>query len=944
MLRFLGSQLRHRPSRPAALGAGILVAAVSFVLLASAAKTSAARVRGSVESNYRAAYDILVRPQGSTTQLERLERLVRPNYISGIYGGISLRQYHAIEQIPGVEVAAPIANVGVDSLARSIPIRIDRLVDRALFQLYRIKFGWLANSGVSKYPLGTGYIYYERRDRWLPGRGYTPGGELLPGRSSPLDPCADFGLTVPTTPGPFSQGTFLTCSAARSPVVTANAAQLGRHDLPLTAIATWASITFPTLIAAIDPVQEARLLQLDRTIVGGRYLRQSDRTFIDQIGGPTADKLHEVPAIVSARSYVDEKLSVTIERLRIPAKTNVPVALTRGYDFVTPLKGTVIQRRLIGLARIYANVLHGLAITGYVNGQNGRVIRLVLKNRTGAGDYYQVSDVRYRKLGHDHLAPVEVRNPLSVWQEPQNSQFAGGYLPTEIENEDVQFRHLVDHFESSVYLRNGVSAGPVLDIVGTYDPRKLPEFSPLSRVPLETYYPPQLQPANAASRKALQGRPLLPTQNVGDYIQQPPLILTTLEGLKAFLQPQSFSGVSTKEQQAPISVIRIRVKGVKGPDALSQERVRTVATLIHDRTGLVVDITAGSSPHPVLISLPKGKFGRPRLLLSEGWSRKGVSVSFLRALDRKDLALFALIPAICAFFLANGAFAAARSRRREIGTLLCLGWSQGAIFSAVLGELVLIGLIAGVLGTGLAAAIATFASLKVSALQVAVVLPVSLVLALVSGLIPAWRAARSIPLDAVNPPIAGSQATSRVRRMSGLALVNLRRVPLRTLLGAGALAVGVAALTLLIGIERAFRGTLVGTLLGNAISFQVRGVDFLAVGLTIALAALALADVLFLNLRERAAEFVTLRTVGWSDRHLATLTALEALGLGLIGSSCGVAIGLILGAAFLAVPLGPLVLAGLVSAVGGVLVALVASLLPVSQIGRLTPPTVLAAE
>ena len=99
---------------------------------------------------------------------------------------------------------------------------------------------------------------------------------------------------------------------------------------------------------------------------------------------------------------------------------------------------------------------------------------------------------------------------------------------------DVQFRRL--RIRES--LRNAPSAvpAPTLLVVGRFDPRKLPGFSPLSRVPLETYYPPELEPANAASRAALGGRPYLPNQNLGGYVQQPPLILTTLNALRSPLR------------------------------------------------------------------------------------------------------------------------------------------------------------------------------------------------------------------------------------------------------------------------------------------------------------------------------------------------------------------------------------------------------------------------
>jgi ABC-type lipoprotein release transport system permease subunit len=487
--------------------------------------------------------------------------------------------------------------------------------------------------------------------------------------------------------------------------------------------------------------------------------------------------------------------------------------------------------------------------------------------------------------------------------------------------------------------------GAALRVVGRFDPSRLPEFSPLSRIPLETYFPPALEPANAPSQRALHGRRYLPSQNLADYVAQPPLVLAPLSQVnRFFLDPNLFGYVSPRVRRAPISVIRVLVKGVNGPDPVSRARVRLVAQQIHDRTHLDVDITAGSSPHPLLISLPKGRFGRPPLLLREDWSKKGVSVVFLRAVDRKSLGLFALVLVVCCFFLGNGAFAAARSRRTEVGILRTIGWSQAAIFRALIGELALIGLVAGAVGTALAAGLVAAFSLDLPLLHALAVLPLSVVLACVAGIGPTWRAAHISPLEAVQPSVAGGAPTRRVGRIARFALVNLRRLPARTAVSAAGLVIGIAALTLLLGIQRAFQGTLVGTLLGNAIAVQVRGVDVTAAVLTIVLAAVSVADVLYLNLRERAGELVTLRTTGWTDRHLARLVALEALALGFSGSVAGALLGVALGALFLDVPLGSLALAAAIAAAGGTLTAFCTSLLPLSQIRRLTPPSVLASE
>jgi len=132
--------------------------------------------------------------------------------------------------------------------------------------------------------------------------------------------------------------------------------------------------------------------------------------------------------------------------------------------------------------------------------------------------------------------------------------------------------------------------------------------------------------------------------------------------------------------------------------------------------------------------------------------------------------------------------------------------------------------------------------------------------------------------------------------------------------------------------------------LGQAITVQIRGVDLAAAGLTIALAAVSVADVLFLNVRERAAELVTLQTLGWSDREVATVVALEGATLGVAGSVAGATAGLAFAALLLGVALGPLAAAAGIAIGAGAAAAAVASLLPLTQIRRLAPPAVLAAE
>jgi len=918
------------------LAVAILVAAVSFVLLTSSAKTSSLRTHGTVNANFRPAYDVLVRPRGSKTPIEREASLVRPNYLSGIFGGITLEQWKTIKAIRGIDVAAPVANLGYILPLEKEQFHLERYLGPEERQIFRVRRYWLAYNGHSNYPdvSRASYVYVTRKPAVL-DRFKGLEEDLGHGRYAyPCEGSYQFNRTSESLDtSPFiSRASDLLCFSTRSPEASDSAVWEGPG------FGTWVDARFPTLVAAIDPVEEARLVGLPRTVVSGRYLREEDDARYDQ--GVCLNCGPALPTLVSSATYVANSLVLKIEKLKLPDPRRVPAALLRrsAPRFLSRLDGRAVGRTSFSVASRYPAALAAATEWNPAQGRRG----------LGVLNYWTVNDVRYRRTGRDRLRAIPVDNPKTVWR---SNGFATGWLPAPPGSRDTAFRHLHNHSDSRTRCAGTTAA---FRAVGRFDPRRIRGFSRLSRVPLESYSAPEAAPANSKSRRVLGGD-LRPTLNLGDYIAQPPLMLTNLRSAMRFLgrwrpardcvfkrdRPFIFQNTTYK---APISAIRVRVQGVTGPDALSLERIKVVAQKIHDETGLDVDITAGSSPHPLLVELPAGKFGRPELLLREGWSKKGVSVTFLRALDRKDVLLFALILVICAFFLGNGALAAVRARRAEIGTLRTLGWPGRAIFGVVLAELLGVGLVAGVVGAGLALALVAIFGLHIDLWRVVLVIPLAIGLSLIAGFVPALLAGRGEPLDALRPAVAGRGNLGRVRSVLALSVANLRRLPARTLLGAAGLFVGVAALTVLVAIERSFGGTLVGTLLGNAISVQVRGSDFVAVGLTILLAAVSIADVLYLNLRERSAELATLRAIGWSDAQLRMTVVLEALGIGVIGSVAGATLGLVLGAALLGVGVLPLLAAAAIGGTGGIAVAIGASLVPLSQVGRLTPHTVLATE
>ncbi|MGC1781373.1 MAG: hypothetical protein WA708_02535, partial [Acidobacteriaceae bacterium] len=160
MGRLAWSQVRFRLARTLALVAGVLVAATAFTVLTAASRTAQVRTLGTVSANFKSAYDILVRPKGARTAVESKTGTVAPDFLSGIYGGISMAQWHQIERIPGVQIAAPIAMVGYAQVNASVFVPVPKgVLAGSGRQLYRISTTYVSDNGASRVAQPPSYLY-----------------------------------------------------------------------------------------------------------------------------------------------------------------------------------------------------------------------------------------------------------------------------------------------------------------------------------------------------------------------------------------------------------------------------------------------------------------------------------------------------------------------------------------------------------------------------------------------------------------------------------------------------------------------------------------------------------------------------------------------------------------------------------------------------------------
>ena len=909
MRRLAWSQLRFRRARALALLAGMLVAVTAFTVLTAAARTSQLRTIGTVTAHFRTAYDILVRPPGSRTALESRTGTVQPNFLSGIYGGITMAQYREIQQIPGVQVAAPIAMVGY--MMPEVPVTVELPAAAATGhgrQLYRITTTWVSEAGSVRIPQPPSYAY-------VTSNAMTPTSiptfELLPDGSK-VPVC--YGYPISADYPPFGAGTqsSLWCWSRANGMFGEGDFEGLTARRPGFAVEWW----FPMLVAAIDPVAEAKLDDLNRAVISGRYLSRARRR---GVRGRPRRRVH-VPGAgrqQQRRGRVRDGPGAAAAQPGQPAGARSP----RGCRPSGAVPGRTVDEFKMTAGQAYLQMLALLAGTKYQDFEappsgTGTWARPPTVGAAAAAWWPSRYATPHRSGRSPYPAPAACR-----WT--RRRPLTGPSASTRRTTPPCgPFRYRLP-WGSSTRARSGRSIRCLRCRSGPYQPTAAAA-------------------ADAASRRALGGRDLLPSLNLGGYISQPVQLITTLSALPFIENSAVFTG--DLHAADPISVIRVRVAGVTGPNPLSLARIKEVAQLIAVRTHLAVDIVTGSSPTPVTVSLPDGTFGQPPLLLTEDWVKKGVAVAILSAVDKNSVVLFTLILVVCALFVANSATAAVRSRRQELGVLACLGWTRPRIYATVLGELALLGLAAGVAGGALSLPLSAALGLRVSPGRAILAVPAAVGLAVAAGGVPAWLASRADPVAAVRPPVLNAGQARHLRGVTGLAVVNVLRTPGRSLVGAFSLAVGVAALTLLTAVTLAFRGAVVGSLLGNAVAVQVRGVDYVAVTATVVLGVLAVADVLFLNIRERAAELAAIRALGWPESALGRLVVTEGAVIGLAGSLAGAAAGLAAAAEFAGQFPARLLLAATAAVLAGVLVTVAAALLPAQLLRRLPTAQLLAEE
>lgn len=678
MLRMVWSQLRNTPGRSLAVFAAVLVATTGFTVLTGAASTSRLVARGSVDGQFRPSYDILVHPSAPVTGLLDQDRP------TAAYGGIGLDQWRRIERIPGVEVAAPLAVLGLADIRPDLRVDVTDQVDRsAERQVIEVAPRISGDRGLSTLAAAPTYVYVSRRPL-VPLSGisgdrrlfvYTDGTRVDQTTSAAECPGTGGGGTLEVQPdgrrlqvcatavGSFEPG------ARRTRVSVLQAYQLladGTFRMasvftigrPASAVPATARLEIrlpavvPVLVAGIDPAVEARLVGLDRAVRQGRYL-----TGTDAVGpaarsasfspfapaGPAGPAGRTLPVLAAGDLAVDERMDLAVSRLTGQTTGRVPGSTTEALWPLLRDSAKAPPRTVrYDLAQLYRARLDA-ALAGHTPLSG---IRALL--RPGPPVYAPQPDGVARVLPRSGESGSTDQAIDDVWRDSWLS--TGGVGMGDPISLDGQLEEW--------------SVTPV----GSFAPDALDSAAGAAQQALDLYRQAPPVGADARSRGLLGDRPLLPGDDPLGYPHRPPNLVTTLTATRDL-----YASVGSALAAAPLSSVRVRVAGIDRFDEVARERVRLVADEIVRQTGLTVEIVLGGSTVRSPVLLPAGPLGRPDLTLLQARTRKGVAAEIVTAVDRKNLMLLGLLLVVCALLVGNAVSTAVRARRRELAVLACVG-------------------------------------------------------------------------------------------------------------------------------------------------------------------------------------------------------------------------------------------------------------------------------
>jgi ABC-type lipoprotein release transport system permease subunit len=662
------------------------------------------------------------------------------------------------------------------------------------------------------------------------------------------------------------------------PVIEENLA--GKTDYGVGAPSSHLSVYTQALLAGIDPEQEAKLVGLDEAVItsgGSRYFDEEDSS---HEGSYSSDMSYiGFPVIVSNHAFDDKQVEFTIERLDIPFERSTAndvlesIKENGGSEYLETMEGHDATHYSYTSEEAFSLLVS--SITG-IDPETEEPLETHEEDEVETGEVHDEAGwMNFR------ASPLEYRPVTS----PFENQWPYAYQVQPIQNDVDSTPAFVEteSFREPKVFGEDSSDWPRIrpEWIGFYDPSELSiSMDPLNELPMETYRPATAELVIDANNEPVNpSQTLKPTDNPYDFLTNPPNMLTTIDAAEEILGEE------------PIAAIRVKVAGVADMSENAQGILERVAQEIESETGLMTDITLGSSPQPTLTHVPAINDEEEIGWLQQPWVNIGSSISIFRESTIGYFGIILSVIAVAVIYVWASALVSLLARRKEFATLLSIGWRPGQLSRLLFTESFLLGSFVAMISWMMLGYIYLSTDAVISPVRFLLTGFIGFAIYLLGAVLPMIATRNISPYEAMRTGEI-SKAGKRIFRTRGLFSMGFNHFIgkwKRSLLSIIAIALPTGLLALFLHITFRLQGVMYTTWLGQYTALEVGAVHYAAIIVALIMAVLTTAEIMWQNIAERQKEIALLKAVGWKNGSIRMLIWSEGLLSGIAASVIGLA-------------------------------------------------------
>lgn len=622
------------------------------------------------------------------------------------------------------------------------------------------------------------------------------------------------------------------------------------------------------MIAGIDPEAEAALVGIDQAMAASdnsRYFSKDEPFTARQLDADIEEI--QIPVIISNQDFVDANITYTIEKMDIPFEANQhetieDIRIKGKESYLDTLKGTQVEEYTYNTTDV-----HNMLVEKILNPSYDGIVRLP----DSVWVALKPSTVKYIPV----TSPFGERWPYTYEVEPFK-------LP-----DDSPFYTKNMYRQFNPYSKDS-SKWPKLrmNFIGVFDPHNLKvSKDPLTELPMETYFPAKAQWVMDSSNNPVNPpADMKPTNDAYGFLTKPPLVLTTLDAAARILG------------DTPISAIRVNVTGVETMNEESEVLLKEVATKIQEKTGLITDITLGSSPQYALTHLP-GLAGEEALgWVQQPWIKLGSSISIFQEAKIGMAGVIASVILVAIVYVFASNIIMLFARKKEFAVLLSLGWRPSQLSKLLFLESTILGSLVALISWFILGMFFVSGSIDTSLLRVFLIGVSGLAIYWLGSLIPIWLIKRIKPYESMKSGEVSKRTNRIVRAESvlGMSMNNLFTQWQRSLLSIIAIAVPTSLFIFFLFVTFRLKGVLYATWLGEFVGLEVGLMHYVAMGVALLIAILTTTEIMWQNVAERQPQIAVLKATGWQNKGIRLLVLLEGVLSGLLAGILGLGIALLI--------------------------------------------------